>query len=705
MSTPIVFSINNDYVRQLSVAIISIISNYSGSDCLNFFVLHKNISQENKNILSDLCNKNNSVINFIDVSNYVNDNVLESLMSKRKNYTYISTETWYRFLIPQLFSQYDKILYLDSDLIVIDDLQKIFDIDITDKYAAVVHDTFVEQHYRDGNLRTSSIPWYNYKDYGKMVLGKKNESYFNAGVMLLNPKKMQNDNIQEKLWAFAKYIVPLEFQDQDVLNAVLEENVLFIKDTWNVLHGSAKSCNYQLSDISIIHFVGRNKPWVSGFKNYNFSFVKKWWEYYKKSPYFKEADLETYESILSTQDSSQKSKPVKKKSIYEKLFGNCIENDHVVRKFFGIKFKFRKSVEVLHLEKKISSLNHKLAELNKVHNKDRSLLEQFERKIILDSGLFDPVYYVKNYHPNLSKWEALDYYVKEGYKRKESPSKEFNAEKYIGINKSINPIIDYYIQGRLRYARAFWKNEYPASEESIEQYLKLKSTRKANKVMYTCITNNYDDLEEIKGFKYIDPDFDYVCFTDNKEQIDKGQIGIWEIRPLVCDKYSNSINNRYHKIFPNILFPEYAESVYIDGNINFLTSKFFDLVKDIDKDIYIPKHPNQIDIYRELIWVCKAGYNTLEFSQKLASRFRDEGFPANYGLFENNIIYRKHFSPEVIEMMNEWWTFMEEGSKRDQVALAYIFWKHNRAVDDYAFENPRISYNDYHIFVHKNERI
>lgn len=178
-----------------------------------------------------------------------------------------------------------------------------------------------------------------------------------------------------------------------------------------------------------------------------------------------------------------------------------------------------------------------------------------------------------------------------------------------------------------------------------------------------------------------------------------------KIRPLVCDKYSNSINNRYHKIFPNLLFPEYTESVYIDGNINFLTSKYFDLIKDIDKDIYIPIHPNEIDIYREIIWACKAGYNTLEFSQKLASRFRDEGFPANYGMFENNIIYRKHFSREIIDMMNEWWQIMMEGANRDQIVLAYIFWKHNRTINDYSFDNPRTCYNDFHIFVHPNERL
>ena len=56
-------------------------------------------------------------------------------------------------------------------------------------------------------------------------------------------------------------------------------------------------------------------------------------------------------------------------------------------------------------------------------------------------------------------------------------------------------------------------------------------------------------------------------------------------------------------------------------------------------------------------------------------------------------------------MMNEWWEIMMEGANRDQVALAYIFWKHNRAVEDYSFGSPRVDYKDYNIFVHRSERI
>ena len=84
---------------------------------------------------------------------------------------------------------------------------------------------------------------------------------------------MLNDNIPQKLWAFAKYIAPLEFQDQDVLNAVLEENIVYVSDSWNIINGSKSAFETNPCDVSIFHFAGINKPWVIGHKNYNYFFT------------------------------------------------------------------------------------------------------------------------------------------------------------------------------------------------------------------------------------------------------------------------------------------------------------------------------------------------------------------------------------------------------------------------------------------------
>ncbi|HFV8866715.1 TPA: glycosyl transferase, partial [Escherichia coli] len=52
-------------------------------------------------------------------------------------------------------------------------------------------------------------------------------------------------------------------------------------------------------------------------------------------------------------------------------------------------------------------------------------------------------------------------------------------------------------------------------------------------------------------------------------------------------------------------------------------------------------------------------------------------FPKGYGMGENNIIIRKHNSPEIIEAMEQWWLFYVNIAKRDQLSLMFILWLKN----------------------------
>ncbi len=322
-----------------------------------------------------------------------------------------------------------------------------------------------------------------------------------------------------------------------------------------------------------------------------------------------------------------------------------------------------------------------------------------EKLVILQSGLWDANYYIEKYHPEMKKDEALEYWMDEGYKKAESPSEIFDAKAYNRRNS--NPIIDYLTRGAYTLEALYYQNKYPAPQCVVDKYLFDKKNRKSKKVVYTCITNNYDDLSDIKAYYYTDTSWDYICFTDNPDWLNKKQVGIWECRPLVFNESDNSRNNRWHKIFANELFPEYEESVYIDANINILTPNFFEMINSTDKDILLPIHSSRVDLYKELKWAKKKGFDEVEIIDKQYKLIEQNGFPENYGLFENNIIYRKHKNSEIIQMMEEWWIFVKNMCKRDQTSLAYIFWKHNRKIKDYAFENTRIDYKNFCIYKHK----
>jgi len=195
-------------------------------------------------------------------------------------------------------------------------------------------------------------------------------------------------------------------------------------------------------------------------------------------------------------------------------------------------------------------------------------------------------------------------------------------------------------------------------------------------VIYTCIIGNYDQLN---NHSYISSERDYFCFTDNLSIKNKNN-ATWGIKPLAFDKMDNIRNNRWHKLHPHILFPEYERSIYVDGDANFLSDKIFD---DFDASIKVSKkislgmHSSRNCIYDELEACLKFGKDDPEVMKAQIELIRKDGFPEKFGLFEHHIIYREHHDKAVIKIMEDWWWWVENYSRRDQLSLMYVLWKNN----------------------------
>ena len=95
---------------------------------------------------------------------------------------------------------------------------------------------------------------------------------------------------------------------------------------------------------------------------------------------------------------------------------------------------------------------------------------------------------------------------------------------------------------------------------------------KNKKAIYTCITNRYDNLFV---HTYINNDWDYICFTDDKYLIDAKVYGNWIIKPLYNSNMDNTRINRWHKLHPHVILKEYDYSLWIDSNIDIKTSYIF----------------------------------------------------------------------------------------------------------------------------------
>jgi lipopolysaccharide biosynthesis glycosyltransferase len=124
MEIPIVFSSNDVFVPYMSAAMQSIMENSGKNKRYAFFILHQNISDISIGVLQEQIKQfSNFSIEFIDVTIYIKNHNFHLAWG-------ISVETYFRILIPFLFRRYEKVLYLDGDMICQFDVAELFDFDL-----------------------------------------------------------------------------------------------------------------------------------------------------------------------------------------------------------------------------------------------------------------------------------------------------------------------------------------------------------------------------------------------------------------------------------------------------------------------------------------------------------------------------------------------------------------------------------------------
>jgi lipopolysaccharide biosynthesis glycosyltransferase len=270
------FAADDKFSQHLGVALTSILGSSSPNDKYYFHIMDGGISNKHKRILSKLVNEN---IEFIRI----NDKLFDKL-SITETMKHTTRHTYYRYLIPDLKPELDKVIYLDCDLVVKQSLSELWNTELGNNYAAACEDTW-------------AYPVFEWK----LELGLRKESfYFNAGVLLLNLAEMRKDRLKDKLFTCSIRINnSMKYQDQDVLNLVLEDKVKLLPVKWNLQQtaffdtGSTMYSNEEIETArmnpAIIHFSGAVKPWQPGCLNplwqeyFNFLSISPWSnKFYKK---------------------------------------------------------------------------------------------------------------------------------------------------------------------------------------------------------------------------------------------------------------------------------------------------------------------------------------------------------------------------------------------------------------------------------------
>ncbi|MBM6774807.1 DUF4422 domain-containing protein [Olsenella profusa] len=282
---PVVLAADDGYVPMLATTVHSMLANASRERRYDVIVLERGISAEHKGLMTAFLAERhpNATLRFQDVGNIVAGHELST------SNPHISAETYYRFLIQDLLPFYEKVLYLDSDLIVEGDVAELFDTDMKGNAVAAVRDVDFAGNlgYRDGRR----------KHYAREVLGMSDPfGYFQAGVLLLDTAVMRSIHTVDE-WLGMAEDTRLIYNDQDALNAACQGRVTYLDASWNVMTDLAgrvdrvfsyaparifKDYQRSRSCVRIIHYAGVEKPW----NTVNCDLAEHYWRYARETPFY-----------------------------------------------------------------------------------------------------------------------------------------------------------------------------------------------------------------------------------------------------------------------------------------------------------------------------------------------------------------------------------------------------------------------------------
>ena len=263
----IAVSCNEYYMPLLGVMLNSLLKNGSEDNNYDIIVVRNLNDFESetskryvKMLNKDIGNRKNASIRFVDISRLIGNKEF----FVRGNFT---PETYFRLFLPEIMVNYDKVLYLDADMVVKHDVAELYNYDIGDNLLGAVRDPIISG--------SNKAYLYNKHDYMEQLGIENIYDYFQAGVLLINLNEISKDKLCERMIEYAASH-DCDLVDQDVLNLFCQGRVKYIDNKWNVdvntIANSVvpfapvkmwKEYQYNRDNAYIYHFAGADKPWCN----------------------------------------------------------------------------------------------------------------------------------------------------------------------------------------------------------------------------------------------------------------------------------------------------------------------------------------------------------------------------------------------------------------------------------------------------------
>ena len=249
MRCPIVLACDKRYAMPLATTLRSIVDTNRSGEPLEFHVLVDGVSERMRRRILDFLPHGSASIRWIEVD--------LDMFRGFSTISYISKITYARFLIPRIFPDtVSRVLYLDCDILVLDDLRALWETDLEGHVLGAVLDR-IDSQLKNQTIR---LPVPRVRDY------------FNAGVLLIDLDQWRKLQVVETALQYLQRCPGSPYSDQDALNFACDGVWKKLDSRWNYLAYDEK---FDVSELAgehkpgIVHFTTWNKPWRPGVYNAN----------------------------------------------------------------------------------------------------------------------------------------------------------------------------------------------------------------------------------------------------------------------------------------------------------------------------------------------------------------------------------------------------------------------------------------------------
>lgn len=303
---PVFFTIDQSYLPWLMTSLVSMKDNADKDHLIRAHVVHQDLDEDAIKRLEGLSDEDFEVV----CSKMPQS--LDEISDWQGNWLradYFTLTIFFRIFLPELFKQYDKAIYLDSDTIVSGNIADLYETDLQGNVMGVVNDYSI-----------AGIP--PLVDYVENSVGVDHNKYFNSGILLMDFDKLRKEQLSSRfLDLLGRQNYDTIAPDQDYLNFLCKDQVLQLDRVWDTM-----PCELpEFENPQVIHYNLFDKPWCYD----NVKYEDYFWKYAKMT--------DCYDEIVAFKENysdEQKAKDVKTKDLLVSKGGSLAHAAHTMKKDF-----------------------------------------------------------------------------------------------------------------------------------------------------------------------------------------------------------------------------------------------------------------------------------------------------------------------------------------------------------------------------------